>query len=52
MNAGPLFDLTGQTAFVTGGGRGIGRAIALALSAHGAKVAIGGEFVLSDCRLQ
>ena len=32
--------LEGKTAFVTGGSRGIGRAIALALAAEGAKVAI------------
>lgn len=32
-------DLSGQVAIVTGGGRGIGRAIALALGAHGARVA-------------
>lgn len=35
-----LFDLTGQTAIVTGSSRGIGRAIAEALAEHGAKVVI------------
>jgi 3-oxoacyl-[acyl-carrier protein] reductase len=36
----PLFDLSGKAALVTGGSRGIGRSIALALAAHGANVAI------------
>ena len=35
-----MFDLTGQSAIVTGGARGIGRAIAVALAAAGANVLI------------
>jgi NAD(P)-dependent dehydrogenase (short-subunit alcohol dehydrogenase family) len=37
---GKLFDLGGQVAIVTGSSRGIGRAIAEALAAHGARVVV------------
>ena len=35
-----LFDLTGKVAIVTGSSKGIGKAIAMALAEHGAKVVI------------
>jgi NAD(P)-dependent dehydrogenase (short-subunit alcohol dehydrogenase family) len=35
-----MFDLTGRVAVVTGGSRGIGEAIAMALAEHGAKIVL------------
>lgn len=41
MDGMPRFDLTGQTALVTGAARGLGRAISLALANAGADIALG-----------
>ena len=38
-----MFDLTGKTAVVTGGGRGIGRGITVALASAGANVVLAGR---------
>jgi len=44
----PKFDLTGKVAIVTGGGRGLGLAMAQTFAAYGAKVVIA-EIIEEDC---
>lgn len=45
-------DLTGRTAFITGGSRGIGLAIALAFARRGANVAIAAKTVKPQAKLE
>src|SRR2546421_12673036 len=45
---GALIDLSGKRAFITGGGRGIGRATAVLLARAGCRVAVGYRSRRSD----
>lgn len=49
MKGNSLFDLSGKTAIVTGGARGIGKAAAILLARHGANIAIG-DFNVDEAR--
>ncbi|MBO0936393.1 glucose 1-dehydrogenase [Fibrella sp. HMF5335] len=49
MDASKLFDLTGKTAIITGGGNGIGKASCLMLAAFGAKVVVS-DYKLDDAQ--
>jgi 3-oxoacyl-[acyl-carrier protein] reductase len=43
LDAGGIFDMTGQVAFVTGASSGLGRRFAAVLAANGARVALAGR---------
>ncbi|KUK26224.1 MAG: Dehydrogenase [Acetothermia bacterium 64_32] len=51
MNPNGIFDISGKVAVVTGAARGLGQALALGLSAAGAKVALADVLDMSDTLL-